>query len=43
MAHIPSSFHGEVKKVYYNVDDVIQVGSTIVDIDVPDEIEHGTE
>jgi len=37
VAHIPSSFHGEIKKIYYKVDDVIQVGSTIMDIDMPDD------
>ena len=36
VAHIPSSFKGTVTKVYYKQDDVIQVGSTIIDIDVPD-------
>jgi pyruvate/2-oxoglutarate dehydrogenase complex dihydrolipoamide acyltransferase (E2) component len=38
VAHIPSSYKGEIKKVYFNVDDVIQVGSTILDIDVPNEV-----
>ena len=34
--NIQSSFKGTVMKVYYKQDDVIQVGSTIMDIDVPD-------
>lgn len=36
VAHIPSSFKGKVTKIYYKDEDVIQVGSTILDIDVPD-------
>jgi len=36
VAHIPSSYKGKVTKVYFKVEDVVQVGSTLMEIDVPD-------
>lgn len=37
VAQIPSSYKGVIKNVYFKADDVIQVGSTMFDIEVDDE------